>query len=614
MLQRVCPSPIFVDVSAQTTRARPRRSVPTVGLSTTSDTEITLGGFHLVRPTGRAETAKQNDRPEQDIDDHAATALPSRSIPRAAPPLVLVGPLTGYAGRQPETAERARPTGNRAAQRSEITVLRPSRLTPDWTGTGASWLAPQTARPKTVPDLPSHTLLGELTLRASGQYLTAAACCRDGLSVVEGDIKGVLWRLASISRIAFSTRGRIRTCDSSLTIRSTIAKVAANAASSVGARSGVKDRSCSHGGDSEHSFVTGRLYRLGACEGSSPYSPCLSRAGGSEAARAPVPRGEIFVVGVDGRGRQNLTRTAAFESELALSPDGRRIAYVRSDGIRSQVWVMNVDGSGQQRLTSGGEDDLPLARHTEFWPQWSPDGRRLAYMVWDYAACTPVSGSGCAAPDVWTVDADGSGQRKILDNAFQPGWSADGSMLLFQRYEANPDRATLGVYLARSDGIGVRQLVQAPLWGSGIAPPAWSPTGRTIVYVETFGPQYGVRLSTVTADGLGGRTLTSGWAPAWAPDGSRIAFARTNGIWVIPSRGRPRRIAAASARHTVPFPAWSPAGKQVAYNSGNQLYVARVDGRSTKLVTEGATCTCVGCCRVSPPVWSRNGRHLYYSG
>jgi hypothetical protein len=123
--------PDFPDVfSTQTTRACPRGSVPTVGLSPKSDTEITFGGFHLVRPTGRAETVMHDDRPEQDIDDHAATALPSRSIPRAAPPLVFVGPLTGYAGRQPETAERARLTGNRAAQRSEMTVLRPSRLTP----------------------------------------------------------------------------------------------------------------------------------------------------------------------------------------------------------------------------------------------------------------------------------------------------------------------------------------------------------------------------------------------------------------------------------------------------------------------------------------------------
>jgi Tol biopolymer transport system component len=330
--------------------------------------------------------------------------------------------------------------------------------------------------------------------------------------------------------------------------------------------------------------------------------PAQPFAGGGEAARPSVPRGEIFVVGADGRGRQNLTRTAAGESEIALSPNGRRIAYVRSEGVRSQIWVMNVDGSGQRRLTSGGDG--------EFWPQWSPDGRRLAYMIWDYAACTPASGSGCAVPDVWTVDADGSGQRKVLDNAFQPRWSPDDSKLLFQRYDPNPDRATLGVYVARSDGTGVRQLVGAPLWGSERAPPAWSPTGRTIVYGAGMGA---VRLHLLSVDGRRRRFLAVGESPAWSHDGSRIAFARTAGIWVIPSRGgRPRRVAPGSAG-SLPFPAWSPAGKQLAYNSGNRLYVARVDRRLTKLVAEGATCTCRGCCRVSPPVWSPNGRRLYYS-
>jgi Tol biopolymer transport system component len=327
-------------------------------------------------------------------------------------------------------------------------------------------------------------------------------------------------------------------------------------------------------------------------------------AGGAEAARPPVPRGEIFVVGADGRGRQNLTRTAAIESELALSPDGRRIAYVRSEGIRSQIWVMNVDGSDQRSLTSGGGDG-------EFWPQWSPDGRRLAYMVWDDSACTPVSGSGCAVPDVWTVDADGSGDRKVLDNAFQPRWSPVGSKLLFQRYDPNPDRATLGVYVARSDGTGVRKLVRAALWWSERAPPEWSPTGRTIIYGVGMGA---VRLHLLSVDGRRARFLAVGSSPAWSHDGSRIAFTRGSGIWVIPSRGgRPRRIAAASALHSVPFPAWSPGGKQLAYNSGNQLYVAGMDGRSAKPVAQGAACTCHGCCRVSPPVWSRNGRRLYYS-
>jgi Tol biopolymer transport system component len=330
-------------------------------------------------------------------------------------------------------------------------------------------------------------------------------------------------------------------------------------------------------------------------------------AGGSEAARAPVPRGEIFVVGADGRGRQNLTRTAAAESEIALSPDGRRIAYRRityipGERMRRQIWVMNIDGSGQRRLTTG-EDN-------EHAPAWSPDGRRLAYMVWDDSACTPVSGSGCAVTDVWTVDADGSGQQKVLDSAFQPRWSPDGSKLLFQRIDQNPDRATLGVYVARSDGTGVRKLVRATLWASERAPGAWSPTGRTIVYGVGMGA---VRLHLLGVDGRRPRFLAVGSSPAWSHDGSRIAFARSSGIWVIStSGGRPRRVAAASALHSLPFPAWSPAGRQLAYNSGNQLYVARIDRRSTKLVTEGATCTCVGCCRVSPPVWSRNGRRLYY--
>jgi Tol biopolymer transport system component len=327
-------------------------------------------------------------------------------------------------------------------------------------------------------------------------------------------------------------------------------------------------------------------------------------AGASEAARPPVPRGEIFVVGADGRGRQNLTRTAAIESEIALSPDGRRIAYARTDdGMRGQIWVMNVDGSGQRRLTTGEDDERA--------PTWSPDGDRLVYLVSDFGGCYP-GGIRCAVTDAWTIDADGSEQRKILDSALQPRWSPGGRRLLFQRH-FDLNVGTSGLYVASSDGTAVTLLVPTVLWQAESVPAAWGPGGRTIVYGETFGPRYGVRLSTVTADGRRRRTLTSGWAPAWAPDGSRIAFARTNGIWVISSRGgRPRRIAAASARHTVAFPAWSPAGTQLAYNYGNQLYVARVDGRSTKLVAQGATCTCRGCCRVSPPVWSRNSRRLYY--
>ena len=286
-------------------------------------------------------------------------------------------------------------------------------------------------------------------------------------------------------------------------------------------------------------------------------------ASGSEAASRPVPRGEIFVVGLDGRGRQNLTRSAATESELVLSPDGRRIAYVRSEGVRGQIWVMNVDGSGQRRLTSGGD--------WEFGPQWSPDGHRLAYMVWDDSACTPESGSGCAVPDVLTVDADGSGHRKVLDSAFQPRWSPDGSKPFpAARRESRSRHAGR---LRRKQRRHPRETARSsePL-GSPRAPPAWSPTGRTILY--------GVGMGALSASTFSASTAAEGGSSpsAYRRRGRTTAAGSPSRAAARPghplARGRPRRIAAASTRHTIPFPAWSPAGKQLAYNSGNQLYVA----------------------------------------
>jgi Tol biopolymer transport system component len=344
----------------------------------------------------------------------------------------------------------------------------------------------------------------------------------------------------------------------------------------------------------------------------------LALAGGARATAPLPPRGEIFVVGSNGAGHRNLTRTAAAaEWSPTPSPDGRQIAYVRYEAMRSTIWVMNVDGSGQRRLTSGGEDDLPLARHREVWPQWSPDGRRLAYMVWDYAACTPVSGSGCAVPDVWTVDADGSGQRKVLDSAFQPRWSPDGSKLLFQRYDSNPDRATLGVYLARSDGAGVRKLVRATLWGSERAPPAWSPAGRTILYGAGMGA---VRLHLLNVDGRRARLLAVGSSPAWSHDGSRIAFTRTanprppqpggSGVWVVRTGGgKPALLVWEPHQRGIAL-AWARDGR-LAYVVDRRLYVTQARRPAKKkLIARRAEC-CNDSFEV-PPAWSHDGRRLYY--
>jgi Tol biopolymer transport system component len=54
------------------------------------------------------------------------------------------------------------------------------------------------------------------------------------------------------------------------------------------------------------------------------------------------------------------------------SPDGTRIAFDRTGpSAFGDIWVMNADGSGQKRLTTSPGDDLGSA--------WSPDGEQIAF-------------------------------------------------------------------------------------------------------------------------------------------------------------------------------------------------------------------------------------------
>jgi dipeptidyl aminopeptidase/acylaminoacyl peptidase len=66
-----------------------------------------------------------------------------------------------------------------------------------------------------------------------------------------------------------------------------------------------------------------------------------------------------------------------YVSDPEISPDGRRIVYVRNfqdvmtDKSYSNLWIINTDGSGNRPLTTGNQND--------FSPQWSPDGSMLLF-------------------------------------------------------------------------------------------------------------------------------------------------------------------------------------------------------------------------------------------
>ncbi|MFL6700543.1 MAG: S9 family peptidase [Vitreoscilla sp.] len=110
-----------------------------------------------------------------------------------------------------------------------------------------------------------------------------------------------------------------------------------------------------------------------------------------------------------------------------LSPDGRRVAYVRSREGRYahsfDLWVGDVQGGGKRQLTN----DHAMVMQ----PAWSPDGRRIAF--------TGSQEEGDAEPRLWLVEVDSGQCRELCPGEVDVAdpesvmWSADGTSLFFTR-------------------------------------------------------------------------------------------------------------------------------------------------------------------------------------
>ena len=100
-------------------------------------------------------------------------------------------------------------------------------------------------------------------------------------------------------------------------------------------------------------------------------------------------------------------------SDVQISPDGKTIAYVRqsndimTDKAVSTIWLVDV-ASGQQR-------PLVTGKGSHVSPRWSPDGRRLAY----------VSTDGSGAPQLfvrWMSSGEASKVTGLPDSPNSLSW------------------------------------------------------------------------------------------------------------------------------------------------------------------------------------------------
>ena len=200
---------------------------------------------------------------------------------------------------------------------------------------------------------------------------------------------------------------------------------------------------------------------------------------------------------------------------VAISPDGRRIAFDRELGDETHIWLYDLADRTSSRLTFDGTRN--------FRPFWSPGGSEIGFIS---------NRDGALA--VYSRPWDGSGTARLLrapagGQIFEAQWTPDERGLVYRELP----EAGIGHFfytVPHPDSASV-PILETPFWNVSLS---FSPDGRWMVYQSNESGRDEIYVRPFPGPGGRFRVSTEGGvSPVWAHNGREIFYISGDNSWVV---------------------------------------------------------------------------------
>lgn len=205
------------------------------------------------------------------------------------------------------------------------------------------------------------------------------------------------------------------------------------------------------------------------------------------------PSYDIFTANADGTKVKQLTKTAGYDAEATLSPNGKTIVFTSMRDGDLDIYTMDTKGKKVKRLTDAlGYDGGPF---------FSPDGKLIVYRAYhpkteaEIARYKDRLANDLIEPnnfEIWVMNADGSNKRQITnlgDASFAPYFTPDGKSIIFctNHFATDKQKRNFDLALINLDGTGLEQITFDESFDGF---PMFSPDGTKLVFASNRNAQH----------------------------------------------------------------------------------------------------------------------------